>query len=320
MISLIELLREVAEDPKAIILSGGAGSGKSYIIRNLLGDLDDKTGIFTPKGSSLKFRYMNPDIYIEKEGMSLGQAMGKFRGVFQDTQNDKENIIWDTTGASTKNTLSQLPGYNKFMVMVYTHPIVSILQNAKRDRKLPLDAVIKTWNSVYGNIPEYKQHFGGNFILIQNAIPGYDKEIESFNKAAQGGSDVLTTYLKDLVAGNRDKFKSSFNKEFNFSSDEIEQAFNMALPKTSYSEDDKPLLKTIKKEFEKEYIKKNENPGEARLDKKILSARKTRDRNNQGRTDNIQGVVDKLTSSEFKDIIQPTSNDEVKLKFQNFIK
>ena len=82
----------------------------------------------------------------------------------------------------------------------------------------------------------------------------------------------------------------------------------------------KPLLKTIKKEFEKEYIKKNENPGEARLDKKILSARKTRDRNNQGRTDNIQGVVDKLTSSEFKDIIQPTSNDEVKLKFQNFIK
>ena len=320
MISLLEILKEAVNDPKAIILGGGAGAGKSYTIKNLLGDLDEKSGVFTPKGSSMEFKYMNPDVYIEKEGMSLAQAMVKFKGVFQDSQDKKENIIWDTTGANLKNTLSQLPGYDKFMVMVYTHPIISILQNAKRDRKLPLDAVIKTWNSVYGNIADYKQQLGDRFVLIQNIIPGYEKEVEAFNKAAQGGSETLTKYLEDLASDNKDKFKSSFNKEFNFSSDEIEQAFNAALPKTSYEESDASILKTIKKEFEKEYIKKGENPGEARLDKKIQSARKTKERNNKNKEENIKGVVAKLTSPEFKDIIEPTPNDEVKSRFQNFIK
>jgi len=320
MISLLEILKEAVNGPKAIILGGGAGVGKSYTIKNLLGDLDEKSGVFTPKGSSMEFKYMNPDVYIEREGMSLGQAMGKFRDVFQDAQDEKENIIWDTTGANLKNTLSQLPDYDKFMVMVYTHPIISILQNAKRDRKLPLDAVIKTWNSVYGNIADYKKALGDRFVLIQNIIPGYEKEVEAFNKAAQGGSETLTKYLEDLVASDEGKFKSSFSKEFNFSSDEIEQAFNTTLPQTSYTKDDDRILKSVKKEFEKAYTKKGENPGEKVLDKKLQSARNTRARNTKNKEENIKGVVAKLTSPEFKDIIEPTPSDEVKSRFQNFIK
>ena len=320
MISLVQLLKEAVGDPKAIILAGGAGAGKSYTIKNLLGDLDEKTGVFTPKGSSTKFKYMNPDVYIEKEDMSLGQAMGKFRDVFQSTQDKKENIIWDTTGANVKNTLSQLPGYDKFMVMVYTHPIISILQNAKRDRKLPLDAVIKTWNSVYGNIADYKKSLGDKFVLVQNIVPGYENEIEAFNKAVQGGKDSLEKYLSDLVAKDGDKFKSTFAKEFKFSSDEIEQAFNTTLLQTSYTKTDDAILKNVKKEFEKEYNKKGENPGAQVLDRKLQSARKTKERNIKNRDENLKGVVNKLTSSEFKDIIKPTSDEEVKSKFQNFIK
>ena len=320
MISLIEILKEAVNGPKAIILGGGAGAGKSYTIKNLLGDLDEKSGIFTPKGSSMEFKYMNPDVYIEREGMSLGQAMGKFKEVFQDTQDKKENIIWDTTGANLKNTLSQLPDYDKFMVMVYTHPIISILQNAKRDRKLPLDAVIKTWNNVYGNIADYKKALGDRFVLIQNIIPGYEKEVEAFNKAAQGGKDSLEKYLTDLVAKDEGKFKSSFSKEFNFSSKEIEDAFNSTLPQSSYTKEDDAILKNVKKEFEKEYNKKGENPGVQVLDKKLKSARNTKARNMKNRDENLQGVVNKLTSPEFKDIIEPSSDEEVKSKFQNFIK
>lgn len=320
MISLLKLLKEAVEGPKAIILSGGAGSGKSYTIKNLLGGLDEKSGIFTPKGSSTEFKYMNPDVYIEKEDMSLGQAMGKFKTTFQDAQDQKQNIIWDTTGANVKNTLSQLSGYSKFMVMVYTHPIISILQNAKRDRKLPLDAVIKTWNSVYGNIAEYKQQLGDNFALIQNIIPGYEKEINEFNKAAQAGSKTLTQHLNDLVSNNEGKFKSSFSKEFNFSTDEIEQAFNETLPKTSYTKSDDPILKNVRKEFEKEYLKKEENPGEKILDKKLQSARKTKARTTKNSEENIEGVVAKLSSQDFKDIISPTPSSELKSRFQNFIK
>jgi hypothetical protein len=320
MISLVQLLKEAVNNPKAIILAGGAGAGKSYTIKNLLGDLDEKSGVFTPKGSSMEFKYMNIDDFIEKEGLSLGAAQSKFRPIFQDAQDKKENIIWDTTGANLKNTLSQLPGYDKFMVMVYTHPIISILQNTKRDRKLPLDIVLKTWNKAYGNITDYKESLGDKFALIQNIIPGYEKEVEAFNKAAQGGKDSLKKYLTDLVAKDEGKFKSSFSREFNFSSEEIEDAFNTTLPQTSYTKTDDAILKNVKKEFEKEYNKKGENPGAQVLDRKLQSARKTKERNIKNRDENLKGVVDKLTSPEFKDIIEPTSSDEVKSKFQNFIK
>jgi len=86
------LLKEAKDNPKAIILAGGAGVGKSYIIKNLLGDLDEEAEVFFPKGSPLKFKYLNVDNFVEKKGLSLGAAQGEFRGEFQDVQNKRENI------------------------------------------------------------------------------------------------------------------------------------------------------------------------------------------------------------------------------------
>jgi len=314
------LLKEAKDNPKAIILAGGAGVGKSYIIKNLLGDLDEEAEVFFPKGSPLKFKYLNVDNFVEKKGLSLGAAQGEFRGEFQDVQNKRENILWDTTGVNVKNTTSQLSGYDRFMVMVYTHPIISILQNTKRGRKLPLEAVIKTWEKAYSNIEEYKNLFGENFILINNLVPGYEKEIEEFNKAVSGGKESLKQYLTDLVSGNEEQFKSSFSKEFEFETKEIEQAFNNTLTKTSFDEvKDADILKDVKKAFEKDYLKKNEDPGFELLEKRVQSKRKNKETNNQNYDDDLEGIVVKLTSPAFNQLIDPYSNSEIKSKFKEFL-
>ena len=319
MIRLRDILNEVSgKNPKAIILGGGAGSGKTYVTKNLLGKVDD--GVFTPYGSSESFTYLNPDDIIEKTGVSLGAAMGEFNKIFTQTSADKQNILWDTTAANVKNTLSKLPGYDKMLVMVYTHPIISILQNAKRDRTLPLEAVIKTWDNVYSNIEVYKNELGDNFVLVQNIIPGYEKEIKDFDNAVKGGKDKLKQYLSDLLSSDPEKFKSSFSKPFEFSSPEIKSSFEESLPQTTFDEKkDSGILKSIKKEFEKEYQKKNENPGPQVLEKKIKSARNTKERNEKNYNENIEGIVNKLTSPQFRQLIEPTSDEEVKSKITSFV-
>ena len=320
MISLFKLILEGDGNPKGIILAGGAGVGKSYVVKNLLGNLDEKTEVFTPKGSSLKFIHLNVDNFVEKKGLSLGQAQGEFRGEFQSVQDQKENILWDTTGVNIENTTSQMSGYDRFMVMVYTHPIISILQNAKRDRKLPLEAVVKTWEKAYSNVEEYKNLFGENFVLVNNQVPGYEKQVAEFNKAVSGGKENLKQYLTDLVSNNEEQFKSSFSKEFEFDTKEIEQAFNNALPKTSFDEKkDVSILKDVKKEFQKDYLKKNEDPGFELLEKRVQSKRKTKATNNQNYNDDLEGIVNKLTSSDFKKIIEPASETEIKSKFNSFL-
>jgi hypothetical protein len=318
MVSLLSLLKEVQSSPKAIVLGGSAASGKSYIVNNILGNLKDN--IFSPSGSDMKFKYLNPDIFVEKQNLSLGKAMSKFNQEFSQTQDKKENILWDTTAANIKNTLNKLDGYDKFMIMVYTHPIISILQNTKRDRTLPLKAVVKTWNRVYSNIEEYKNQLGDNFLLFPNNIPGYEKEIKQFNQAVKGGDEKLEQYLNDLVQQNPEEFKSSFSKPFEFDNKEIEQAFEEELSKTSFDEKkDEDILKNIKKEFQKEYLKNNSNPDSKILEKKLNLARKTFQKNQLNYKDDIKGIINKLTSSEFREIIDPISSSKLKSKLKTFL-
>ena len=318
MISLIQLLYEQALKPKAILLGGAAGSGKSYVIKNKLGNI--KNGIFKSQTNSTPFTYLNPDEFIEKQNLPLANAMVAFKELFQDVKSKNQNILWDTTAANIKNTLKQLEGYDVFMVMIYTHPIVSVLRNFERDRSLPLEAVLKTWDQVYNNIEEYRKMFGDNFTLIQNIPPGFEKQIQEFNTAAHQGKDALIQYLENLTQSNPDKFKSSFNKEFEFDTPEIEKAFNQVLSQTSYSSKDENILKGIKKEFQKEFQKSNIEPDSNFLEKKISSARNTQSRNKQNYIQNIEGIVNKLTSPQFEEILQPFSETEIQSKLDKFIR
>ena len=314
MISLVELLKEIQKSPKAIVMGGAAGSGKSFVIKKYLGDI--KGDIFTVKGSDVPFKYLNLDTYIENEGLSLAKATQNIKQDLSQAKEESKNILWDATGANVKNTLSTVSGYKTFMVMVYTHPIVSLLQNFKRDRSLPMGAVFKTWESVYSNIEEYKNALGENFQIIENIPPQFNKDIQEFNKYLNQGYKGVKKYLDNLISQDPNKFKSSFSKEFSFKDKEVETFFNNHIKDLDINPN---ILNNLQKDFEATYEKKGEDPGKERILNRIEAFTKSLDKKQQQNIKNIENIVKKLLSSQFKEILNPKSPEEVLSKLKKFI-
>ena len=207
MIKLTDLLREVINNPKAIIMAGGASVGKSTVLKSI--------------ESSLKgFENLNADKYVEDKDSpmynNLSAASSQIKK--KDLPNaitNKRNLIYDTT-ASNLNTLQPTldelknAGYDVMMIMVYAHPIISFLRNYKRERKVPAVGVLGTWANVYNLIEDYKNIFGDNFVLVSSpaSSPEEFKEIENFEKAYKAGE--LQKYFGDLLSTG--EFTSTFKK------------------------------------------------------------------------------------------------------------
>jgi len=179
VISLIELLKEVANTPKAIFMSGPAGSGKTHIRKKLgiegfevINVDDDLEVLLKSKLGKVDYSKMTPD--------ELSQA-GKLMSIARKTTKEKEkssierlqNIIIDGTGAASgpllkkKSELEDL-GYKTFMVLIYVSPITSLERNRERDRSLPINAILSSWKGLVSSIDTYKNEFGNNIVLINN--------------------------------------------------------------------------------------------------------------------------------------------------------
>jgi predicted kinase len=207
MIKLTDLLKEVQNKPKAIIMAGGASVGKSTILKTIDSQL---------KG----FENLNADKYVEDKDSpmfgNLSAASSQIRK--QDLPNAiaaKRNLIYDTTASNLSTlqpTLDMLNegGYDVMMIMVYAHPIVSFLRNYKRERKVPAAGVLGTWANVYNLLDEYKNIFGDNFILVNTPSgPEEEAEIANFEKAYKDGT--LKEYFDSLLSTGQ--FTSSFRKD-----------------------------------------------------------------------------------------------------------
>ncbi len=196
MISLVQLLKEVQEQPKAIFMAGPAGSGKTTIL-NQLGLQDFKVinvdDIYEKllKNSIGKedFASMTPE-----ELSSAAKLMGKARAITKEKEvkalESLQNIIIDGTGAASKPLLKkkadlEAMGYNTFMILLYVSPMTSLTRNAQRGRSLPTSAVLKSWEGVVKNIDTYRQAFGNNIVVLnndpENADPTFD--VQSIIKA-----------------------------------------------------------------------------------------------------------------------------------------
>jgi len=191
MISLVQLLKEVQEKPKAIFMAGPAGSGKTTIL-NQLGlqdfisiNIDDVYEKLLKKelGKS-DFTSMSPEeLSIAAKMMGKSRAMTKEKEA-QAIQSLK-NIIIDGTGAASKPLLKkkadlEAMGYNTFMILLYVSPMTSLTRNAQRGRSLPTSAVLKSWEGVIKNIDVYRQEFNNNIAIINNDPPEYEVDT-SFN-------------------------------------------------------------------------------------------------------------------------------------------
>ena len=204
MISLVTLLKEATETPKAIILAGAPGAGKGFVLKGLdLGGLKvlniDNIFINMLKQAnvSLDLKNATPE-ERSQQAKSMAAANKEFKGNIADVIAGKESFILDGTAASLRNTLKlkdelQEAGYEVFMLYVYTDLERSLKQNQDRfeksdgeDRSLAPAIVLKTWKGVTDNLPEYAKVFGDNFVAVANTLEG--QKLQDIEK-------IVTKYL-----------------------------------------------------------------------------------------------------------------------------
>ena len=177
MIGLISLLKEVQGKPKAIFMAGPAGSGKSFISKQLVPsdfttiNVDDTyEELLKSSGIGMKLANMSPD-ELKKSGELMGQARKSTDAKLQDALKDAKNLLIDSVGGSSKTLLKKKAdlealGYDTAMIMTYVSPITSLERNKQRDRSLLPSIVIRSWRDVNTNIDIYRQAFGDNFTLV----------------------------------------------------------------------------------------------------------------------------------------------------------
>jgi len=174
MIGLMSLLKEVQGKPKAIFMAGPAGSGKSFISKQLVPsnfntiNVDDTyEELLKSSGIGMKLAQMSPD-ELKQAGELMGQARKTTDNKLQDAIKNAKNLLIDSVGGSSKTLLKKKAelenlGYNTMMIMTYVSPITSLERNKQRDRSLLPSIVIRSWRDVNKNIDAYRQAFGGNF-------------------------------------------------------------------------------------------------------------------------------------------------------------
>lgn len=205
MIKLLDLLLEANAGKKAIVMAGGAGTGKSTFVKQIRSDLQ-KSG----------WTELNADKYVEDKDSPMYNNLAKASNQIDKvdlptTIKSGKNFLYDTT-ATNVDRISGIKdsGYDVMMIMLYTNPIVSFLRNFKRERKVPTVGVLSSWNNIYKNISTYKKLFGDQFYLIQTGLTDEEQSMVSeFEKAFKSGK--LKEFFEGLLSSGQ--FKSTFRKD-----------------------------------------------------------------------------------------------------------
>ena len=181
MLSYNKFLTEGVYDPhifKAFFLTGGPGSGKSYVQRRLFAGTGMKvvnsdnflTNSLKKAGQSLDLRSIEGGILDAMRGRAKRQTGNQMDLHIQ----NRLGIIVDGTGRDYDRLAedfrhSYRVGYDNFMIFVNTSLDVALMRNEKRARKVAEPVVIKNWKGVQANIGKFQRLFGmGNFVIVDN--------------------------------------------------------------------------------------------------------------------------------------------------------
>jgi predicted kinase len=179
MIKLLDLLLEASARPKAIFLAGPAGSGKTFVTKQLLPsnltiiNVDDTyEELLRAAGLGTKIADFSQD-QLSQAAKLMGSAQKATKEKYAQLSTAKNNIVIDGTGAASKPLLKKKAdleslGYDTLMLMIWVSPYTSLERNASRDRALPPAIVLRTWRDVNKNVELYRGIFGEDFILINN--------------------------------------------------------------------------------------------------------------------------------------------------------
>ena len=204
-------LQEGVYDPNifnAFFISGGPGSGKSFVVRKTTGGLGMKI-------------VNSDDIFeklLDKEGLSkkMPASEKEPRDVVRQrakelTAKKKANFIEGRLGliidgsgkdydkiARQATKLKQL-GYDVHMIFVNTSLDVALERNAERPRSVQEPIVVKSWKSVQSNIGKFSQYFRQNFVVVDN------------NDA---GEDVFNKVFKQVMSLAKSRVQNNLGKQW----------------------------------------------------------------------------------------------------------
>ena len=308
---LTQIILEGLNSPKAVIMAGGAGAGKTYLLNQL--SLDS-------------LEQFNPDKYVEDPEHpyynNLGAASRQVDKDVEAAADEKTSFVWDTTASGVKfdQNLDKLlkNGYDVYMVMVYTHPIISYISNFERERNVPAASTFSTWRNAYQKIGDFNKKLGGNFSIFVNDRGGkYNKEIEAFNTAAKNGprgiKEYLQKYNERTGAG-----KSSFFKPVEMSKQEEEEFFK-ATSDVDWDKDNRSEDKAIKTAFLKTYRKVGTSPGDDKLRDAVKKYRERKEKADRDNDDVLENIAEMLFSPVFQELLQHSTPQEIDQKVQEFL-
>jgi len=308
MIKLLNLITEETRNPKAVIMAGGGGVGKSYLLNQLnLSTLEQ----------------FNPDKYVEDPDHKYYNLLGPASiQVGKDVAAAAEkgtSFVWDTTASNTSKVKELLDkGYGVYMIMVYAHPMISYASNFSRNRALPAVAVFKTWRNVYQLIGQYQDMLGDNIsIYVSDRGGKYNKEIEDFNKAAEKGVNGIKEYLKVYNEENNVK-GSSFFSPVELDKEE-EAAFNQAVVNVEFDKDNRSEDKAVKQAFLKAYKNTGESPGEDKLKDAVDKYRARKEKSDTQNDEVIGNIAKMLFDPEFQELLKHSDVKEIDKKVQAFL-
>ena len=305
---LTQIILEERNRPKLVVMAGGAGTGKSYLLNQLdLGSL----------------HLVNPDKYVEDPDspaynkLSPGVALANKEAAA--LSDEKTSFVWDTTASNPAKIKMFLDkGYDVYMVMVYTHPMIAYISNFKRSRNVPKAAVFSTWSNVYSLIDDYNEMLKGNLSIFVNSRGGeFDKETKAFDAAAKNGAAGIADYIERYNEAN-DTGKSSFRQAYEMSKQE-EQEFYNAVKNVDFDTDDYSEDRALKKYFTDWYRKKGVGPGDDKMNKKVASHRKAKDDAIEKNKKTLEAIADDLYDPLFQEKLKHSTPAEIDTKVQNFL-
>jgi len=179
----MELLKEAQGAPKAVILAGAPGAGKSSIVGDVLSGMGLKTMniddffIQNLKSSGVSLDLKKADAEgRSKAAIAMQAAQKDYQSQLDQEIANRENIVIDGTAASYNKTKQlkeklEAAGYDVFMVYVYSSLEKSLRKNEDRfersggeDRSLMPGIVMQTWSNVTKNFIPYLDLFGNKFV------------------------------------------------------------------------------------------------------------------------------------------------------------
>lgn len=309
-------------------MAGSAGAGKTHLLKQL-GQVNQEKGLITIGDQT--FPLLNPDRYIETQGLKLGPAAVKTDNEALELSKTRKSFFWDTT-ASNPDKIKQLigNGYDVYMIMVYTHPMISYISNFNREeRNVPGDVVFDTWVKVYSQIENYRDMLDGNLSVFSNLRQGsYDQQIKAFNSAAKKGPQSLTKFLDDYneehsvgVSSMRDPIELVPEKEKVFKVAEkllIEK--DPEYDPQNYSQE-RAAMKTVRDSKDVNL----QNPKDLqRLVKKmgtaVRTSRKQAVTRKEKQTTNFHKVKEMLDNENFREVMNAETEAQIRSKLNHFLK